>query len=342
MVAAREEWLRLTSEAPLEPALPICDPHHHLWDHPGERYFLDEFLRDVRSGHNIVSTVFVECETKYRPDGPEELKPIGETKFVQGIAAQCAGGAHGPTMVAAGIVGHADLTLGEAVSRVLEAHLAASPDRFRGIRHWCAWDASPAVKTPTPTPRASPELMREARFRAGLACLKTYGLSFEAWVYHPQLPELAALARAVPEVPMILNHAGGLLGVGPYAGKRDEVYQVWKRGIAEVARCPNVVVKLGGLGMPRCGFDWQSRPAPPTSSDLVRATAPYILFCIEQFGPDRCMFESNFPVEKLACSYTVLWNSFKRVTASFSATERAALFHDTATRVYRLPSSVSR
>lgn len=340
MPAARETWLQLTHEAPLDPSLPICDPHHHLWYHPGDRYLLEAFLRDVRSGHNIVSTVFVECQTMYRKDGPEEMKPVGETEFIQGIAAECAGGEHGPTMVAAGIVGHADLTLGPAVARVLEAHLAASPNHFRGIRHWCAWDASPAVKTPTPTPRASTHLMRDTRFRAGLACLHKYGLSFEAWVYHPQLPELAALARAVPEVPMILNHAGGLLGVGPYAGKREEVFRAWKRGIAEVARCPNVVVKLGGLGMPRCGFDWHNRPAPPTSSELARATAPYILACIEQFGPDRCMFESNFPVEKLSYSYGVVWNSFKRVTESLSATERAALFHDTATRVYRLASAV--
>ena len=181
-------------------------------------------------------------------------------------------------------------------------------------------------------------MMLDSNFRAGLACLKSYGLSFEAWLYHPQLPELASLARAVPDVPMILNHVGGLLSVGPYAGKRDEVFQIWKRGIAEVATCPNVVVKLGGLGMVRCGFGWHTRPAPPSSTELIDATAPYYLFCIEKFGPNRCMFESNFPVDKISCSYGVLWNSFKRMTESFSPTERAALFHDTAARVYRLGS----
>ncbi len=334
MAAARQEWLKLTVETPLDPALPICDPHHHFWDRPDERYLLDELLRDVRSGHNIVSTVFIECRERWRQDGPEEMKPIGETEFVEGIVGPS--GKYGDTAVAAGIVGFADLSLGAAVAPVLEAHLAASPNRFRGIRHSCTWDASPAVKTATPG--IPPGLMLDGTFRAGLACLKSYGLSFEAWLYHPQLPELASLARAVPDVPMILNHVGGLLSVGPYAGKRDEVFQIWKRGIAEVATCPNVVVKLGGLGMVRCGFGWHTRPAPPSSTELIDATAPYYLFCIEKFGPNRCMFESNFPVDKISCSYGVLWNSFKRMTESFSPTERAALFHDTAARVYRLGS----
>jgi len=219
---------------------------------------------------------------------------------------------------------------------VIEAQRAASPKRFRGIRHSCTWDASPAVKTATRG--IPPGLMGDSAFRAGLRSLKGYGLSFEAWLYHPQLLEFASLARAVPDVPMVLNHIGGLLGVNPYAGKRDEVFQVWKRGIAEVATCPNVVVKLGGLGMVRCGFDWHTRSVPPTSTELMEVTRPYYLHCIEQFGPTRCMFESNFPVDKLSCSYNILWNSFKRMTKDFSATERSALFHDTATRVYRLGS----
>ncbi len=336
MVAARPEWLKLTVETPLEPALPICDPHHHFWDRPEERYLVEELLQDVRGGHHIVSTVFIECRERWRKDGPEEMKPIGETEFVERIIGPSA--KHGQTAVAAGIVGFADLTLGPGVSRVLEAHLAASPKRFRGIRHSCTWDASPTVKTATPgIPRG---LMFDSTFRAGLATLQKYGLSFEAWLYHPQLLEFASLARAVPDVPMILNHVGGLLGVGPYAGRRDEVFQVWRRGILEVATCPNVVVKLGGLGMLRCGFDWHMRTTPPTSIELVEATAPYYLYCIEQFGPNRCMFESNFPVDKLSYSYGVLWNSFKRMTQNFSTTERAALFHDTAVRVYRLASAV--
>lgn len=335
MALPREEWLRLTVETALDPTLPICDPHHHLGYPPDAHYLLEEFLQDARSGHNVVSTVYIDCHAMYRQDGPEEMKPIGETEFAQGIAAQSAGGQYGPTAVAAGIVGHANLALGQAVAPVLEAHLAASPNRFRGIRHVCQWDASPEVMTAAPAP--PPGLLLDTRFRAGVACLNNYGLSFDAWLYHPQLPELASLARAVPDVPIILNHIGGLLGVGPYAGKRDEVFRVWERGLAEVAACPNVVVKLGGLGMPRSGFGWHERPVPPTSRELAVATAPYYLCCIEQFGPNRCMFESNFPVDKLSYSYAVLWNSFKRMTDKFSSAERAALFHDTAVRVYRLP-----
>lgn len=339
MATSRDEWLQLTVEAPLDASLPICDPHHHFWGRPEQRYLLEDLLQDLRtSGHKIVSTVFIECREMWRKDGPVDMKPVGEMEWVEGIAEETARGPRGETAVAAGIVGFADLTSGAAVPKVLEAHLAASLNRFRGIRHSCTWDVSSAVKTATPG--IPPGLMLDASFRAGLACLKRYGLSFEAWLYHPQLPEFASLARAVPDVPMILNHVGGLLGVGPYAGKRDEVFEVWKRGIAEVATCPNVVVKLGGLGMVRCGFDWHLRPAPPSSKELVQATSPYYLFCIEQFGPDRCMFESNFPVDRLSYSYGVLWNSFKRMTEGFSAAERAALFHDTAARVYRLASVV--
>jgi L-fuconolactonase len=332
MPGSRNDWVKLTPELPVEPSLPICDPHHHFWDRPGDRYLVEELLQDARSGHNVVSTVFIECRERWRTGGPEEMRPIGETEFVEGIVGPRK--KDGSPAVAAGIIGFADLALGAAVAPVLQAHLTASPNRFRGIRHSCTWDASPTVKTATPG--IPPGLMLDSKFRAGLACLNTYGLSFEAWLYHPQLPELASLARAVPDVPMILNHVGGLLGVGPYAGKRDEVFQVWKRGIAEVATCPNVVVKLGGLGMVRCGFDWHTRPAPPNSTELMQATAPYYLFCIEQFGPNRCMFESNFPVDKVSFSYAVLWNAFKRMTKNFSVPERAALFHDTAARVYRL------
>ncbi len=334
MVTRRGEWLQLMAEAPLEPDLPVCDPHHHLWDRPDDRYLLAELLEDTRSGHNVRSTVFIECGSMYRTDGPEAMRPIGETEFVQEIAAQSASGRQSPTRVAAGIIGYANLTLGEKVAPVLEGHLAASPSRFRGIRHICVWDTSPAVPITAPVRR--PGLMLDSTFRAGFARLQTYVLSFEAWLYYHQLPELASLARAFPETPIILNHIGGVLGIGPYAGRRDEIFQDWKRGIAEVATCQNVAVKLGGLGMLRSGFGWEARTAPPTSAELAEATAPYYLTCIEKFGPSRCMFESNFPVDKASCSYGVLWNSFKRMTKRFSAAERAALFHDTAVRVYRL------
>ena len=337
MTTEREAWLTLTIEDPLEPGLPICDPHHHFWDRPDDRYLLEELLQDIGGGHNVVSTVFVECKSMYREDGPEELQSVGETEFVQGIAARSARGQYGAARVAAGIVGCADLTLGAAVVPILEAHLAASRNRFRGIRHTCAWDASPGITSYRNPPK---ELLLDSKFREGFACLQKYYLSFDAWLYHPQLPELADLARTFPEIPVIVNHIGGPLGIGPYAGKRQEIFQEWKRGIAALAAYPNVLMKLGGLGMPLCGFAWHERATPPNSTELTEVMAPYYLWCIEQFGVDRCMFESNFPVDKQSYSYTVMWNTFKRISKAFSPQERAALFHDTATRVYRLGQGV--
>jgi len=329
-------WLDRTIELALEPELPICDPHHHLWDHPGSRYLLDELLQDTNSGHNIVSTVFVECMAMYRKlgMGPEELRVVGETEFVQGIAAQSASGNYGDTKVAAGIVGMADLTLGADVERVLEAHLAASPNRFRGIRHAATWHASPDIRNSHVN--ATSGLLLDSKFRQGFACLQKYGLSFDAWLYHTQLLELADLAKAFPATTIILDHVGGPLGIGAYAGKRHEVFQQWQHDISIVAECPNVVVKLGGLNMKLNGFGWHKQQQPPGSEALAAANRPYFEHCIEQFGVGYCMFESNFPVDKASCSYAVLWNSFKRVTESYSATERAALFHDTAARVYQL------
>ncbi len=333
MTTDREAWLTLTIEDPIDSALPICDPHHHLWDRSDNRYLLEELLQDTGGGHNIVQTVFVECGSMYRKAGPQEMQPVGETEFVQGIAAQSASGQYGVTAAAAGIVGFADLTLGAAVVPVLEAHIAASRNRFRGIRHTCAWDASADISSYRSPPKG---LLLDPKFREGFACLQKYGLSFDAWLYHPQLMELVDLARAFPDIPIIVDHIGGPLGTGPYAGKQEEVFQEWKRGIAALATCPNVVVKLGGLGMPICGFGWHERATPPNSAELAEAMAPYYLWCIEQFGVDRCMFESNFPVDKRSYSYTVLWNAFKLISKGFSPEERAALFHDTAVRVYRL------
>ena len=336
MSTDRAAWLQQTAEDPIDPDLPICDPHHHLWDYPDNRYLLDELLEDTGSGHNIVQTVFVECMAMYRKLGlgPDEMRPIGETEFVQGIAAQSASGQYDDMLAANGIVSFADLTLGAAVEAVLEAHISASPNRFRGIRHAAAWDASPDVRNSHTQPPQS--LFLDSKFREGFACLQPLGLSFEAWHYHTQLLELADLAKAFPDTKIILDHVGGPLGIGPYADKKAQVLEDWKQGISAVAACPNVVVKLGGLSMTMCGFEWHKRDKPPTSDELANATAAYFNYCIEQFGVERCMFESNFPVDKISCSYNVLWNSFKRITKDYSATERSALFHDNAVRVYRL------
>jgi L-fuconolactonase len=318
-------------ESPLEPELPICDAHHHLWERPPRGYMLDDLLEDLRAGHNVVSTVAVECRYAYRDDGPDELKPVGEVEFLESVADQVAADSTIEPRIAAAIVGHADLLLGDAVAPVLEAHMAASPQRFHGIRHSATWDASDALRSEAPQ-----GLFGDRKFRQGLAWLEKFHLSFDAWVYHPQLTELAELARAFPAVPIILNHIGAPLGIGPYAGKRAEVFQLWSSGIVEVAKCPNVVVKLGGVGSLRSGYDWHERAVKPSSIELAKILQPYFEHCIDQFGVDRCLFESNFPVEKLSNTYVNLWNAFKRMTENYTAGERAALFHDTAARVYRI------
>jgi predicted TIM-barrel fold metal-dependent hydrolase len=321
----------IETESPLEPELPICDAHHHLWQRPPRGYMLDDLLEDLRAGHNIVSTVAVECRYAYRNHGAEELKPVGEVEFLESIADRVAADATIKPRIAAAIVGHADLLLGDAVAPVLEAHLAASPQRFRGIRHSATSDASDALRSEAPQ-----GLLGDRKFRQGFACLEKLSLSFDAWLYHPQLTELSELARAFPAVPMILNHIGAPLGIGPYAGKRAQVFQVWSSGINELARCPNVMVKLGGVGSLRSGYGWHERAVKPSSVELANILRPYFEHCIEQFGVDRCLFESNFPVEKLANTYVNLWNAFKRMTEHYTAGERAALFHDTAARVYRI------
>ena len=336
--ATNADWLALTVEAPLEPDLPICDPHHHLWDSRSARlaprYLLDEILEDVQSGHNVVSTVFIECGSMFKAAGPEAMRPVGETEFVNGIAAMSASGQYGPGRIAAGIVGTVNLRLGEAAAAVLDAHLVAGGGRFRGIRLGATWDASDAV----PNHRTNPPqgLLLRQDFRAGFAQLAPRQLTFEAWCYYHQIPEVTDLARAFPDTTIILDHFGGPIGIGPYAGKADEVYAQWRAHIAELATCPNVVAKLGGINMEMNGFGWHERSRPPGSQELMEATRRYYEHTIERFGADRCMFESNFPVDKASCSYTVLWNSFKRLTARYSEAEKARLFHDTAARVYRL------
>ncbi len=336
MPFGNNDWLALTSEPTLEPELPICDPHHHFWDFrmdrmPYQRYLLHELMADINSGHNVRSTVFVEARAMYRADGPEEMRPVGEVEFVQGLAAASASGVYGPSRAAAAIIGHANLDLGDRVEPVLEALQTASPNRFRGIRHRVSWDPHPEV------PNVGVEgHLASAPMLAGARVLARLGLCLENTVYYPQLPELAAFAKAVPDLTIVSNHIGCLMRIGPYANRDDEVMATWRSGIEALAACPNVVMKLGGIGMPRTGFDWHTRAQPIGSEELAEAMAPYLNHCIEQFGPERCMFESNFPVDKVSFSYNVLYNAFKRLSQSYSATERAALFHDTAVRVYRI------
>lgn len=311
-------------EVALEPDLVICDPHHHLWDRSGSRYLLDELTADLDSGHRVDHTVFIECGSSYREDGPESFRPVGETEFV--IEAD-------PGRRVAGIVGFANLQTPE-IDEVLAAHIEAGAGRFRGIRHVSAYDASPEIRASHTLP--PPDLFADTAFRAGLAAVGRAGLSFDAWLYHPQIPQLTDLARAYPDVPFVMDHLGGPLGIGPYRDRRDEVLKQWRAAIRDLATCPNVVAKLGGIGMPIFGQRWHDHPKDTTSEEMVAVWGGPIRFCIEQFGADRCMFESNFPVDRPSCSYVVLWNTFKRIATDASPAEKAALFHDNAKRVYRI------
>ncbi len=330
----RQAWLDRRKEPILEPELPIVDPHHHLWDRPGWRYLLDDLLGDINSGHNIGATVFVQARAMHRETGPADMRPVGETEFVNGVAAMSASGIYGKTKVCAGIVGHADLTLGERVEPVLAAHLRAGGDRFRGIRHIIAWDADASVRNPAYSP--GPGLTADKGFRAGFAVLGRLGLSFDAWLYHPQIDELANLAQAFPDTRIVLNHVGGPIGIGAYGGKRQDIFPGWAASIKALARCQNVFVKVGGLGMRLGGFGFHEQAEPPSSETLAAAWRPYVETCIEAFGSSRAMFESNFPVDKGSYSYPVFWNACKLLAKGASDAEKADLFASTATRFYHL------
>jgi len=330
----RVDWLAQYTEEVIDPKRPIVDPHHHLWDRGGQRYLIEELSSDIASGHNIIATVYVEARSMYRASGPEELRVVNEVAFANGAAAMSASGGYGSAAICAGIVGHANLLLGDHVKAILEAEIVAGQGRFRGIRHSSAWDGEAAVASMYATrPKG---LLLDATYRKGFACLAPLGLTFDAWLFHPQLGDFIDLARAFPDQRIILDHCGGPVGLGRFAGKREETFAAWKASIQEVAKCPNVVVKLGGLAMRLLGFDFHERPKPPSSEQAAAAWRPYIETCIEAFGPARCMFESNFPPDKGQCSYQVIFNAFKRIAAQYSEAEKTALFSKTATDVYKL------
>jgi L-fuconolactonase len=343
------------TEPVLEPDLPIVDPHHHLWDRPTEilknlppiehgfmdiirevpRYLFDELLADLRDGHNVIATVYLECGAMYRADAPPAFQSVGEIEFVNGVAAMSASNLYGPVRACAAIVGHVELTMGAAAEEVLRAQMAAAPDRFRGIRHSASFDEDFAVLGPL-AGRTPAGLYRDAKFREGFAVLGKLGLSFDAWLLEPQLPDLIDLARAFPETTIVLDHVGTPLGIGAYRGKREERFDTWRSNIRELASCQNVVVKLGGLAMPFAGFEWSYTNRPKSSEDLATAWKPYIDECVDAFGPRRAMFESNYPVDGYTCSYRTLWNALKRCGAGYSPEEKAELFSGTARRVYRV------
>ena len=326
-------WLARAVEPVIDAKLPIVDPHHHLWLEHEAPYLLDALLGDVESGHDVIATVFVQAHYGYRTNGPAHLAPAGETEKVASAAREARDrGAR--TQVAAGIVAFADLTLGDRVEEVLWAHLEVADGRLRGVRHSVSRDElfpNGIVLRPAPA-----GLLADRAYRAGLARLQAHDLVFDAMLYHRQIPELTRLARAMPDLRIVLDHIGCIIGVGPYEGKEEENYREWRRDMGELAQCPNVRVKIGGLGMIVCGPRWHEQPAPPSSLQLAEAWRPYVETCIELFGAQRCMFESNFPVDKAMYSYATLWNAFKRLTAGLGSTDRSALFAGTAIDTYGL------
>ncbi|QDL38675.1 amidohydrolase family protein [Rhodoferax sediminis] len=335
--APNPDWLaRAVPEAAIEAELPIVDPHMHLWDHKsGYKYFVEEFARDVAtSGHNVEATVYIECHSMYRASGPEHLKYVGETEFAVGMAAMAASGKYTSCRVAAGIVGFADLTQGERTRETLEAHIEAANGRFRGVRQRGKWDPDPVVRGPVSADRAG--VFLDPEFGKGLDLLASMGLAFDASIFHPQLPDVAALARAHPDASIVVIHTGSPVGHSSYTGKEAEVHATWLAGMKELAKCPNVSIKMGGLLMCLGNFDFSIADAPPTSERLAQLWRPYIEPCIELFGAHRCMASSNFPVEKAGVPYGTIWNTFKRLTAGCSADERKMIFSGTARRVYRL------
>jgi len=325
-----QDWLNEVIEEIVAPEQRIIDPHHHLWPSGGALpYGLADLTADAAAaGHRVERTVFVECHAAYRIDGPAHLAPVGETEFVAGVAAK------DPRRLIGGIVAHADLTDLEHLDDVIDAHTSAGQGLFRGIRHAGSHPIEPdALMIPG---RAGPGLYADKNFRNGVARLGELGLTYDTWHYHYQNREFADLARSVPDTLLVLDHFGTPLGVGQFAGRRQEIFEEWKITIAEIAECPNVVAKLGGLAMPDNGFGWHTADRPPTSDEFVAAQAPYYLHAIECFGPERCMFDSNFPVDRFSLSYAVLWNGLKKIAAPFSESERDAMLWGTAKRVYRL------
>lgn len=327
-------WLLAVQEDILEPERPIIDPHHHLWHRRrGQDYLLEQLWEDTSSGHNIVKTVFIECHAGYRKEGAEHLRPVGETEFVAEQARASRAGGKGKPEIAA-IVAFADLRDAKHLDEVLEAHQEASEGLFRGIRQAGAFEAEEDylfIK-----PRQPAGLYLNPDFQRGVRHLGKLGFTYDTWHYHHQNRDFIKLAQAAPDTQIVLDHFGTPLGVGPYATQREEIYREWKKDIAEIARCENVVAKLGGLAMPDNGFGWNLRDTPPSSDEFLEAQRRYYLHTLDCFGPDRCMFESNFPVDKWSLSYAVVWNAFKKLVADFSESEKTLLFSGTAARIYRL------
>jgi predicted TIM-barrel fold metal-dependent hydrolase len=334
-------WQGPFTEAVIEPELAIIDAHHHLQEDSKGRYLFEESVADMATGHNFVATVHVQARSMKRSTGPEHLKDIGEIEFARGIAAMAATGLYGGVRLCDGIVGWADFRLDpELVAEILDASEEAAGGRFRGIRQIAPWADGELGKS---MPLNAPEgLLRDPDFRRGFAELARRGHSFDAWLFHPQLADVASLADEFADTPIILNHLGGRLGIGQYASRFDEEYPKWQTAIRDLAQRPNIYVKVGGLGMLYGGYDFHTRPRAPTSEELAKAWGPFIREAVDAFGPGRAMMESNFPVDNQSASFPVIWNALKRCVQNYTSVERKMLFHGTAQRVYRLSPSLER
>jgi len=333
----RPEWLALHREPIIEPSRLIVDPHHHLWDRPGARYLPNDLLEDIGTGHRVAATVFIQSRSMLRAGGDPAFASVGEVEFANGAAAVGAAQIHGPTRICAGIVGGANLALGDAVQPVLESMLSVSGGRLRGIRNSLVWHPDPLITSTNA--KTTNGMMSAPEFKVGAALLGRYDLVLDVWVYHTQLDECYALARAIPDVIVVIDHFGGPIGVGDYARSptdRAQMLTSWRRSMAQLASLPNTRVKLGGGGMPVLGFHFDRAATPPSSSQLAETFRPYVEMCIDMFGVTRCMFESNFPVDKGMFSYDVLWNAFKRLVSDASESEKQALLSETAGATYRL------
>lgn len=337
-ISVRADWLKLRQEEILLPDLPIIDPHHHLWDRPGNRYLFNELKEDLDSGHRVLATMFVQCRTMYNQHVEPRYQPVGELEFVNGISAQFASGLYGDALGCAGIVGYADLMLGDAVEPVLHKLSAAGGGRLKGIRNTTAWHTHPEViSNPAPPPAG---LLTEPNFIAGTRKLSHHGLALDIWAYHTQLDEVYALASACPQTRIVIDHLGGPLGIGPYADQRQATFAEWSNAMRRLARLPNIRIKLGGFGLKVLGYRYFEQAMPPDSDTLAHDWKPYIETLIEAYGAERCMFESNFPVDKGMFSYHVMWNAFKKLTFTFTPEERHALFFQTALDTYSLDPSL--
>ena len=330
----------LENEAPLDPGLPIVDAHHHLRDVRGPAYLARELADDISlSGHRVVATVAVETAYAYDHRLAVELAPTGETRFLAQVGSVPIDLRAGATRIAAAIVGHADLRLGDGARPVLEAHIEAGQRRFRGVRTPAAWHADQRFRYARA--EVAEHAVLDPRFLAGFAHLAALDLSYDAWVYDEQLEDLVKLASAFQTATIIVGHCGGPVSHGTPLSQRPEAFAHWRRRIQRVSRCPNVFMKLGGLGMEVMGFGHDATADKPPSRVLAESWRPYFETCIDAFGPGRCMFESNFPPDKASCSYAAAWNAFKRITAGYSVSEREQLFAGTAARVYRITAATS-